>query len=97
MIISSFPVGRNPTATWLSKVFRFETAQLFTAVRVEVEGACTVEFIADGATVATLEFTNTNKIHRLPPVRATLWQFKITTSGEVRRLVVGSSMEEVRP
>ncbi|PWI34834.1 hypothetical protein DI392_00705 [Vibrio albus] len=91
--------GSNPlTFEWQSKEFLMPRNSVLNSARVQSPEPelVSVEFFADGELVMTVALGDlTDEAFRLPSVRASKWQIKVTGTAEVERILVASSMQEL--
>jgi hypothetical protein len=83
---------------WQSKAFMMPRNSVLNSARVQSPSPelIGIEFIADDETVHTVAIGElTDEAFRLPPVRASKWQVKLTGTAEVERILIASSMQEL--
>lgn len=83
---------------WHSKIFCFPAHVGFSSVIVNGEGSFDIVFRCDDVDIHTEHIPTLRFDHgfRLPPARGKRWQIKISGSGGIRSIEMGSSFEELK-
>lgn len=84
--------------TWQTKEFLLPKQSRLTCARIQADEPelLAVEFIVDGESVYSLaEGELTNEPFRLPPVRGSKWQVKMTGASQVERILMADSFSEL--